>query len=126
MKPSSLWSNAFRRLHAEAKAKRAELRDTGEWVVAIEGHGTPPRIMSLLPGEWTLVEERETEDASTTVFACRDERAVATFTDHWQAGLFGSVSLYPDQRRYELGLAQSVKSCTTEPAYEDWLSTGGT
>ncbi len=120
MQPSPAWSTAFRRLVSEQKTDPPHLCDTGEWHVPLVGAGRPAAILALLPGTWELVGARDDEDLTTTVWSSVDERGVVTCLDHFQAGLFGSVVVYPSPRTFERGLVQALGKCTREFAYEEW------
>lgn len=90
------WSAAFERLVSEARTDPPYLTDQGSWSVELVGSSTPERVIALLPGARSLVGLREREDLTSAVFSCPEERAVVACPDHVQAGLYGSVSVYPD------------------------------
>ncbi|MEI8257379.1 MAG: hypothetical protein WCJ30_17020 [Deltaproteobacteria bacterium] len=44
-------------------------------------------------------------ESESAVYACTAERAIFDYDEHWQAGLSGSITIYPDDNAYRGALA---------------------
>lgn len=99
----------------------------GTWVTRCTASMAPlERVLSHLPGTYSLADARSDDqheatgtgddgDSDRGVFSCDAERAIVTYMDHWQAGLFAAVATYATDARYREALASA--STSTEP---DW------
>lgn len=113
------WRVVFDRLVAEAQAEPPVL-DDGRWTVRFEWVGVScGQVLSILPGSFARVAEHWEEmcdhtgecvdfESESGVWACEESVAVFDFTDHWQAGLGGAVTVYPDLGSYREGLAATL------------------
>jgi hypothetical protein len=115
------WRAAFERLVAEAEAE-PPTSDGGcwsvrfDWVMARTEH-----VRALLPGRFERVAEYWEDmfddsgesvnyESESAVYACDEQRAIFQYCDHWQAGLGGSVTVYPDDAAYQAARAQAIAS----------------
>lgn len=122
------WQGAFARLVSEVRAEAPRCSASGCRSVDLACLCvSAARILALLPGEFDLRAEscEEMRDGSgecvdfeseSAVYASDAERAIFAFTDHWQAGLGGSVTVYPSEEAYRNALRAAVEACEADGA----------
>lgn len=57
-----------------------------------------------------------TGETEIGVFYSDAERAIVSFLDHWQAGLFATVAMYAGEQQYREGLALASMSIADSPS----------
>jgi hypothetical protein len=119
--PPDVWRVPFDRLVAEAHAERPILED-GCWIVRFDWVGiSSEHILSLLPGHFERAAEHWEDmvdhtgesvdyESESGVWAREEYLAIFEFTDHWQAGLGGSLTVYPDVVSYREALSAAIAS----------------
>jgi hypothetical protein len=126
---SASWRDAFARLAAEVAS--APERKENAWCVSFDWElVSAGKVLAALPGEFTRVSEDWDEmidgtgegvdyECESAVYASDEERALFTFTDHWQAGLGGSVCVFDDEQAYRAALAQAISEECESPGAEE-------
>lgn len=125
-RPPPAWCVAFERLVSEARTDPPGLDLQGGWSVDLMGSSTPERVVAMLPGEWELVGLFEETELTMAAFACEAERGVVFTQDHFQAGLFGKVAVYPDSASYERARDEASARCERDEfgCARGWLRDG--
>ena len=126
---ADVWRAAFDRLVAEAEAE-PPTSDGGRWSVRFDWvMARTEHVRALLPGRYERVAEHWEDmfddsgesvnyESESAVYACDEQRVIFQYTDHWQAGLGGSVTLFPDEATYRVACASAIASCHDEDDLE--------
>jgi hypothetical protein len=129
--PPEPWTLAFTRLAQLDSVGSAVLRDDGGWQADIDfGTATTGGILAVLPGTFERVAEHYQEmsdgsgeavdfEAESAVYACHEVRGLFAFTEHWQAGLGGSVTAFSDEAAYRAALAAAIQRCQEDPESQE-------
>jgi hypothetical protein len=113
------WRTAFANVAREARSDDLPSNVDGSWTLSVEGLSAPG-ILGMLPGEYVRVVEQWDEmcddsgecvefEGETCIWASDDERAIFSYYDHWQAGLSGAVTVYPDANSYVAAREQVIR-----------------
>jgi hypothetical protein len=95
------WSIALRSLVELHRATPPRTDAHGSIQVSFDGvMASSARILAELPGEWSLVDHDSDVEWVSELWTCRGELAIFACVDHWQAGLFGALGIYPSKARY--------------------------
>lgn len=123
------WRTAFGRLVVEAEAEQPT-HDGGCWSVRFDWVMAPTEhVRALLPGRFERVAEHWEDmfddsgesvnyESESAVYACDEQRAIFQYADHWQAGLGGSVTVFPDEATYRAACASAIASCNDDDELE--------
>jgi hypothetical protein len=121
--PSAAWIRAFARLVADDDFRLPECQCDGTAVASCTSSMAPvERVLSRLPGTYARAPTHAEElydsagDTETGVFYSDAERAIVSFLDHWQAGLFATVAIYAGEQRYREALALASMSVAASPS----------
>jgi hypothetical protein len=119
---SDAWREAFARLLAEKHADEpAQATRSGCWCIRFDWiMSSYATILVLLPGDYDRIHEYWEEmcdwsgecvefESESAVYACDAERAIFSFTEHWQAGLGGSVTVYPTDDAYRAAREEAMR-----------------
>ena len=111
---SGAWREAVQKLLA-AGSTRDPVRKAGAWSIEIEPCGeTAAGVVAILPGDYGKEAESSEEmidgsgegvdyEYERAVYACDAERAIFVRADHWQAGLFGEITIARQRSRVSRG-----------------------
>jgi hypothetical protein len=106
------WREALDRLRVEQPILVPKSDPRALHAIAIEGSmSSASAIVAGFPGTWELdrYEEEELVDATgegidlewtSEVWVCAQEHAIFACIDHWQAGLFGTLTLFADRASF--------------------------
>jgi hypothetical protein len=110
--PSEIWSATFARLVREESGEGPTCDRDECWSVSFSCAMTRvDHVLAMLPGGYDRIFESWEEmcdwsgecvefESETGVWACDAENAIFSYTAHWQAGLWGSVTVYPNADSY--------------------------
>lgn len=117
---------AFEELVREQGASPPE-DDNGTSHVRFEGSSaTAASIIRTIPGDWTEDAFHETElidgtgqgvdiELTSALWVHEKERAILVCVDHWQAGLHGRLTVYPDDASFVAARAVQLAESEAHP-----------
>ena len=125
MTPDSPWHPFLELLHGEDATPLVPLR-AGGWKVSVACSSKDlAHFLDRAPGSFTELERREQElldaygqgvdiECTSGIFASSDQRALLDWQEHWQAGLFFTLSVFSDTGSWERAQAELLADTRAE------------